>query len=249
MDTITLRGGLAKPRIFCKWFLNVLKTKCLVLILLLSWIAACTTVNSRNEQILSDYASINWQDGIDDREAYYILRHYVHIQNKYYGIRYLYPEIPDEQGEQWVFTTTFRNSSYERDPGQILTLYIDKTTGDVSAHLPRQVRGRQGDTLERVKQRYQAVNRKDGIDRSEAIAIVKYHYFIEAKGQYWMYNMTFVPSESKRFWIFELIANPRAGVSPEKMARKLKKIEGLYLVVNKKTGELSKERSYFAIIK
>ena len=215
---------------------------------LLLAVASCTTVSGRNEQIMADYKTINWQDGIDDQEAYYILRYYMHIQQAQYGIRYLYPEVPDEMDQQWVFTTTFRNSSYERDPTQILTLYIDKTSGEVSMKLPEPIRGQRGDTLARINARYAKVNRKDGISRSEAIDIIKHHYYVEAKNRYWMYNMTFVPAEAKHYWVFELVANPGAGVAPDKQAKKLKKIDGLYLVVNKKTGEVSKERSYYSVI-
>jgi len=214
----------------------------------LLFVVSCTTVKSRNDQILADYNSVNWQDGIDEKEAYYILRHYMHIQNSYYGIRYLYPELPDEMGQQWVFSTTFRNSSYERDPTQLLTLYIDKTSGAVSPQLPQSIRGRGRDTIAQINARYAKVNREDGISRNEAIDIIKHHYYVEAKNRYWMYNMTFVPAESKSYWVFELIADPRAGVSPDKVAKKLNKIEGLYLVVNKKNGEVSKERSYYSII-
>jgi len=228
---------------------KVLKYKVLFLIACILAVVSCTTVKGRNQQIMADYNRINWQDGIDEKEAYYILRHYMHIKNAYYGIRYLYPDLPDEMDHQWVFSTTFRNSSYERDPKQLLTLYIDKTTGEVSSQLPYTIRGRDGaESIERINARYAKVNREDGISRSEAIDIIKHHYYVEAKNRYWMYNMTFVPEESKSFWVFELVANPNAGVSPDKVAKKLNKIDGLYLVVNKKSGEVSKERSYYSVI-
>ena len=226
----------------------MLKIKIIFLLVWVPIVVSCTTVKSRNEQIVADYKSINWQDGIDEKEAYYIVRNYMHIQNSYYGIRYLYPEVPDEMDQQWVFSTSFRNSSYERDPTQLLTLYVDKTSGVVSAQLPHSIQGRGADTIERINARYAKVNRKDGISRSEAIDIIKHHYYVEAKNRYWMYNMTFVPAEGKSYWVFELIANPNAGVSPDKMAKKLNKIEGLYLVVNKKNGEVSKKRSYYSVI-
>jgi len=227
---------------------KVLKYKTILVFLGILSMLSCTTIKSRNEQILADYNRINRKDGIDEKEAYAIMRHYMHIKNSYYGIRYLYPDVPDDMEDQWVFSTTFRNSGYERDLKQLLTIYIDKTTGNVSMQLPQSIRGRGADTIDQINARFAKVNRKDGISRSEAIDIIKHHYYVEAKDRYWMYNMTFVPAESKSYWVFELIANPSAGVSPDKMAKKLNKIEGLYLVVNKKNGEVSKKRSYYSVI-
>lgn len=229
--------------------IKTLKNKIIFLIVGVLAVTSCTTIKGRNEQIMAAYERINWNDGIDEKEAYAIVRHYMHIKNSYYGIRYLYPQLPDEMDQQWVFATTFRNSSYERDPNQLLTLYIDKTSGEVSPQLPYTIRGRgDAESVDRINARYARVNFKDGIDRSEAIDIIKHHYYVEAKNRYWMYNMTFVPEESKSFWVFELVANPGAGETPDRNAKKLNKIEGLYLVVNKKSGEVSKERSFHSVI-
>lgn len=212
-----------------------------------SFSVGCTTLNSRNAQIMDEYGKIEWQNGIDEKEALVIVKHYMHIQNSHHGVRYLYPEVPTDAGERWVFGTTFRNSNYERDPEQRLTLLIDKKSGEVSAELPQNSR-RNEDSIENILSRFEKVNRKDGIDRGEAVDIMKHHYYIEAKNQYWMYDVNFIPTESKRFWIFELQVNPNASMSDQQQAKKIKKTEGLYLVVNKLNGELFKERSYRALI-
>ena len=210
-------------------------------------VTGCTTLDSRNKQILDEYGKVAWQDGINDKEALAIVKHYMHIQYSHYGVRYLYPDVPEESEEKWLFRTTFRNSSYERNPDQKLTLYIDKKNGDVTAQLPRSQGNR--NSIENILARYEKVNREDGISRGEAIDILKHHYYIEAKNRYWMYDVNFIPTESKRYWIFELQVNPNAGISAQKQARKLTKIEGLYLVVNKTNGELFKERSYLSLIR
>ena len=212
---------------------------CLHILLLASFVAGCTTLNSRNKQIMAEYGEINWEDGIDDKEALRIVRYYMHIQYSHYGVRYLYPQVPEEENGEWKFQTTFRNDKYERNPDQILSLYINKKNGEVSAQLPRSTRNR--NSIESILSRFDDVNKEDGISRGEAIDILKHHYYVEAKNRYWMYNVNFIPTESKRYWIFECQAKQRQA---EKM-----KVKGLYLVVNKVSGELFKERSFLSLIR
>lgn len=205
---------------------------------------SCTTLKARNKSMMDDYNTINWEDGINQLEASYIVKYYMHIENSYQGIRYFYPDKPIDMGDKWQFDTEFRNSSYERNPDQLLVVFIDKKTGKVAAKTIDD-----GSNRAQIVKEFEKVDRSDGINMHEAIAISKYHYYIEARNRYWMYKIDFNPTEGKRYWIFELSQDTAVTQSNISSGKELKSIEGLYLVINKKTGSLTKERSFLKFIR
>lgn len=214
----------------------------LICVLLIS----CTTLKVRNQKIIDDYKSVNADDGVNPAEAYKILKHYMHIQHNYYGVKYFYTEIPQDFGEFWRFSTEFRNSNYENNADDVFFVRVEKDSGKVSSRVIRA--GVDDNQQSRIRNRYESIVIADGIDRHEAIAKIKFHYFIEAKNQYSHYVVKFTPIETKKYWVFELTLRPNSPVARQKANADFKKSEALFLVVNKLNGNLFKERSYLNLI-
>ena len=196
---------------------------------------------------MDDFLSVNTDDGVNPTEAYKILRHYMHIQHNYYGVKYFYNEIPQDFGEYWQFSTEFRNSNYENNADDVFFVRVEKVTGKITSRLIRA--GADDYEQTRIRNRYDSIVIADGIDRHEAIARIKYHYFIEAKNQYSHYVVKFTPIETKKYWVFELTLRPNSPVAQQNAGADFKKSGALFLVVNKLDGKLFKERSYLKLVK
>lgn len=216
---------------------------CLCCVSLLS----CTTLRVRNQAIVDEYSLLNRTDGINEKEAYVIVKHFMHIQHNYFGVKYFYAVQPVDMGDYWEFTTEYKNTHYENNADDKFFVRVDKKNGDVSSRMLRS--GIDNDEQSALRKRYQAIIYADGVSRQEAIIKVKYHYFIEAKNQYTHYIVRFTPIETKKYWVFELTLRQNSPVAKQKSSADFKKTGSLYLVVNKETGELFKERTYLNLLK
>jgi len=216
---------------------------CLASVMLVS----CTTLKVRNQNIIDEYKEINFDDGVNEKEAHKIVRYYMHIQHNYYGLKYFYTDKPEDFGKYWQFSTEFRNSNYENNADDVFFVRVDKKKGKVSSRVIRA--GIDDDEQSAIRKRNESVVIADGVDRQEAIAKVKFHYFIEAKNQYSHYLVKFTPIETKKYWVFELMLRNNSPIAKQKFSADFKKSSDLYLVVNKTTGELFKERSYLNLIR
>ncbi|MFV2057944.1 MAG: hypothetical protein ACC707_15880 [Thiohalomonadales bacterium] len=201
----------------------------------------------RNQAIVDEYQALNRQDGIDEKEAYIIVKYFMHIQHNYYGVKYYYAKKPADMGTYWEFSTEYRNIHYENNIDDKFFIRVIKKSGDVSSRMIRT--GIDNNEQTALKKRYKSIVYSDGIDRQEAIVKVKYHYFIEAKNQYTHYVVKFTPIETKKYWAFELILRQNSPLARQKSASDFKKSDSLYLVVKKENGELFKERLFLNLVK
>lgn len=221
-------------------------TRLILALLVCMAVLSCTTLKVRNQQIIDEYKAINLAESIDETEALKIVRYYMHIQHSYYGLKYFYTDKPKDFGKYWQFSTEFRNSNYENNADDVFFVSVDKKGGKVSSRVIRA--GIDDDKQSALRKRNESIVISDGIDRQEAIARVKYHYFIEAKNQYSHYLVKFTPIETNKYWVFELNLRNNSPIANQKLSADFKKSSDLYLVVNKKTGELFKERTYLKLI-